>query len=118
MASIDASGGGDTPESVLDGFGHVLDNRQMEWSTDAFKFAVLLTDADYKTENLYGYSTLEEIADKLAKVNMTTSVITSTSLFGTYDVLSNKTGGLQVDIRSDFDKALADLADKIIDRAL
>ena len=118
LASIDANGGGDTPESVLDGFGHVLDNRHMEWSPDAFKFAVLLTDADYKTENIYGYSSLEEIADKLASKNLNTSVITSTSLFGTYNVLNSKTGGLQLDITSDFDKALSDLADKIIDRSL
>ena len=118
LASIDAFGGGDTPESVLDGFGHVLDNRYMGWSADAFKFAVLLTDADYKTENTCGYSSLEEIANKLASVNMTTSVITSRSLFDTYNVLNSKTGGLQVDITSDFDKALADLADKIIGRSM
>jgi len=118
LASIDADGGGDTPESVIDGFGHVLDNRHMDWSPDAFKFAVLLTDADYKTENIYGYSSLEEIANELASINMTTSVITSTYLFDTYNVLNNKTGGLQVDITSDFDKALSDLADKITGRSL
>lgn len=118
LASIDANGGGDTPESVLDGLGHVLDNRHMDWSPDAFKFAVLLTDADYKTENIYSYSSLEEIADKLASKNLNTSVITSTYLFDTYNVLNSKTGGLQVDITSDFDKALSDLADKIIDRSL
>ncbi|MBQ3022046.1 MAG: S-layer homology domain-containing protein [Clostridia bacterium] len=118
LASIGASGGGDNPESVLDGFGHVLDNRHMDWSDDAFKFAVLLTDADYKTENTYSYSSLEEIANELAAVRMTTSVITSTSLFDTYNVLNSKTGGLQIDITSDFDKALSDLADKITGRSL
>ena len=62
--------------------------------------------------------TQKEIADKLASKNLNTSVITSTSLFSTYEVLTSKTGGLQVNIRSDFDRALSDLADEIIDISL
>lgn len=118
LSSIRATGGGDTPETALDGFGKVLDNTCMDWSGDAYKFTVLLTDANYKVNNNYGLKSLEEVAEKMADKHITTSIITSSSYYSTYSVLCDKTGGIKASITSDFSTVLADLADKIVEVSL
>ena len=118
LSKITAYGGGDGPETALDAYGRVLDNTYMSWSGDAYKFTVLLTDADFKVNNKYGYKSLTEIADKLAEKNICSSIITSTGFYGTYTELPDKTGGIKADIRSDFSTVLSDLADRIVEVSL
>ena len=115
LGSIDANGGGDVPESVLDAFGCVLNNKYMDWTGDAYKFVILLTDADYKLENNHGISDLSSVANKLASSHVYTSVITSTGLYDTYRDLYEKTGGKTASITSNFDEILSSFADEIID---
>lgn len=118
LSKIDAFGGGDDDETPLDAFGRVLDNKYMNWSGDAYKFTVLLTDAGYKTNNTYGISSLTEVADRLSAKHINTSIITSSWLYSKYSVLTDKTDGIKADIMSDFSEVLSDLADRIVEVSL
>ena len=118
LNTIGVGGGGDAEETSVDAFGHVLDNKYMDWSGDAYKFAVLLTDAGCKTDNVYGIESLEEIASSLASKNINTSVITDMYAEETYKILSDSTEGIMADIMSDFGGVLSELADKIVEVSL
>ena len=116
LGSIRASGGGDGPETVMDPLGYVADNGLMSWRSDAYKFAFVLTDADYKTSNNYGYTSMSQLVDQLADMKVVTSVITSTSYTGTYSNLYSSTGGIWANINSaSFDEEMLALSDSIIE---
>jgi uncharacterized protein YjdB/pimeloyl-ACP methyl ester carboxylesterase/Mg-chelatase subunit ChlD len=114
LGNISVDGGGDTPETVIDGLGYLVGNKTIPWSSDAYKFAVVLTDANYKVDNRHGYGSLQEISDALLRKGINTSVITPTGEFGTYSALSDTTGGILADIYSDFDTVLEDLVKNIL----
>ena len=115
LGSIDASGGGDTPETVVDPLGYVADNNLMKWRSDAYRFAFVLTDANHKANNNYGYSSLEEVTDKLAEMEVVTSVICN-SYYDDYDYLYETTGGIWANIYSSyFDDEMLALSDSIIE---
>lgn len=116
LGSITASGGGDTPETVMDALGYVADNSLMKWRSDAYRFAFVLTDANYKTNNNYGYSSMSELTTKLDSMDVVTSVITSTSYQSTYSGLYNGTGGIYANINSSsFSTEMQNLSDSIIE---
>ena len=115
LASISVSGGGDTPETVIDPLGYVADNSLMSWRSDAYRFAFVLTDANHKTANNYGYDNLNEVADKLAEMEVVTSVICSSS-YNDYRYLYEKTGGIWADIySSNFSNEMLNLSNSIIE---
>ena len=116
LQGIDANGGGDGPETVMDALGYVADNDLMSWRSDAYRFAFVLTDANYKTNNNYGYTDLGTLTAKLANMNVVTSVITSSSYKSTYTGLYNGTGGIYADINSkSFDQEMMNLSNSIIE---
>lgn len=114
LGGIAADGGGDIPESVIDGLGYLVDGETIPWSSDSYKFAVVLTDAGYKVANRHGFNSLQEVADALLAAGITTSVVTEESEFSTYDALPATTGGIKADISSDFSTVLADLANQLL----
>lgn len=114
LNGISAGGGGDYPETVIDGLGYLADGETIPWSSDSYKFAVVLTDAGYKVANRHGFNSLQEVADALLAAGITTSVVTEESEFSTYDALPDTTGGIKADISSDFSTVLADLANQIL----
>lgn len=114
LNGISADGGGDYPETVIDGLGYLVDGETIPWSSDSYKFAVVLTDAGYKVANRHGFNSLQEVADALLAAGITTSVVTEESEFSTYDALPDTTGGIKADISSDFSTVLADLANQIL----
>lgn len=114
LNGISAGGGGDDPETVIDGLGYLVDGETIPWSSDSYKFAVVLTDAGYKIANRHGFNSLQEVADALLTAGITTSVVTEESEFSTYDALPDTTGGIKADISSDFSTVLADLANQIL----
>lgn len=114
LNGISAGGGGDYPETVIDGLGYLVDGETIPWSSDSYKFAVVLTDAGYKIANRHGFNSLQEVADALLTAGITTSVVTEESEFSTYDALPDTTGGIKADISSDFSTVLADLANQIL----
>ena len=114
LNGISADGGGDYPETVIDGLGYLVDGETIPWSSDSYKFAVVLTDSGYKIANRHGFNSLQEVADALLTAGITTSVVTEESEFSTYDALPDTTGGIKADISSDFSTVLADLANQIL----
>ena len=115
LASISVSGGGDGPETVIDPLGYVADNSLMSWRSDAYRFAFVLTDANHKTHNSYGYKNLTEVADKLAEMEVVTSVICSKS-YNDYKYLYEKTGGIWANINSsNFANEMLNLSNSIIE---
>lgn len=114
LGGIAADGGGDIPESVIDGLGYLVDGETIPWSSDSYKFAVVLTDAGYKVANRHGFNSLQEVADALLHAGINTSVVTEESEFSTYEELYTTTGGTRANIYSDFSTVLVDLANQIL----
>lgn len=114
LNGISAGGGGDDPETVIDGLGYLVDGETIPWSSDSYKFAVVLTDAGCKIANRHGYNSLQEVADALLQADIHTSVVTKASEYSTYKELYTTTGGTKADIYSDFSTVLADLANQIL----
>lgn len=113
LGNIRATGGGDGPETAVDALGAVADS-SMNWRSDAHKFAFVLTDADYKVDNNYGYKSFTEVVDALEALGVVTSVITSTYYNGTYRYLYEKTNGIFANISSSgFDAQMLALSDSI-----
>lgn len=115
LGNISVSGGGDTPETAIDALGMMADKDNMSWRSDAHKFAFVLTDADYKVNNNYGYENLDDITRTLAGMNVVTSVITSTGYCqNTYKSLYDTTGGIFANINaSNFNAEMLALSDSI-----
>ena len=115
LAKINVNGGGDGPETPIDALGYIADTDTMRWRSDAHKFAYVLTDANYKDDNTYGYTDLDDITRTLAGLNIVTSVITSNGYKSAYSTLYNTTGGIYADIyASDFNAEMLTLSDNII----
>lgn len=105
-------GGGDIPETVFDALGYVADEESLKFRSLTHKFAIVLTDADYKEANSFEMKK-EDVIEKLEKQNINTSVITSKSYFDTYkDVIGSE--GITTNINSKtFSDDLIKLADVI-----
>ena len=114
LNGISAGGGGDDQETVIDGLGYLVDGETIPWSSDSYKFAVVLTDAGCKIANRHGYNSLQEVADALLQADIHTSVVTTASEYSTYEELYTTTVGTKADIYSDFSTVLADLANQIL----
>lgn len=112
---INIDGGGPIEETPLDALGFLLDDLTMLWSTDAYRFAVVLTDAPFRIDNRHGFTSLNEVAGELASRRINTSVITSPAIYGQYSALTNRTNGILGDIdSSEFALVLQELADNIM----
>lgn len=112
---IDAEGGGDYDETLIDALGIVADDEQMHWRSDANRFAFVLTDATVKNDNRFGYANLSEVTEKLAEMQVVTSVITKTGLKSHYNELISETGGIFANIASSsFGSEMMALADSIV----
>lgn len=105
-----AEGGGDGPETAIDGLAtaEALDFRQ-----NANKFVILVTDADYKTDNNFGVSSMDEMTGMLKNAGIVTSVISELGYESIYRNLYTETGGVFGNIRGNFKAILLELAGKI-----
>lgn len=101
-------GGGDTPETPIDGLEMA---RQLDWRSDAAKFVVLVTDADYKNNNNFGISNMQEMASMFLNNGIIVSAISYDASI--YSTLTNTTGGLYGYIYGNFSDVLLGLAEKI-----
>ena len=104
IGSISLANGGDTPETAVDGL--MLANTAST-RTDARVFYILVTDASYKNNNLYGVKNMSEAADIFVDESINVSVITTTSEMSDYSALS-ATGGIQSNIYGNFADDLLD----------
>ncbi len=113
IGQLDADGGGDTPESVLDVLGNAVEREVMTFNSDAARFAFLLTDADYKNENTHGIADMEELIKRLNEFGVATSVITTKDYFRDYRSLAYGTGGILINLRGDFESGMSAFAASI-----
>ncbi len=112
IARLTVTGGGDREETVIDALeaARLLDTRE---GVDTF--FVVVTDADYKSENNYGVASMEEEIETLRADGIVTSVVTKPTYYGVYRPLTDVTGGLLTNIDGNFATELAKLADMIQD---
>lgn len=109
-SSVD--GGGDTPETLFDALGYVTDEKTLKFRSDAHKFVIVLSDANYKENNNFGLNK-SSLLEKLEKQKINTSVITEKYYFDEYKDIIGSTG-IVTDIRSKtFSDDLLKLADVI-----
>ncbi|NLL72837.1 MAG: VWA domain-containing protein [Clostridiales bacterium] len=110
ISNLYINGGGDTPETAIDGLAMAYN---LDYRSNANKFVVLVTDADYKVNNQYGIKSMNEISDMLKSKNIITSVIAPTYYRSYYTTLYQNTDGIFADIYGDFSSELLKLADRI-----
>lgn len=124
IETLEVIGGGDYPESLVDALGYVVSDDVMTFNKFAAKFAFVLTDADYKVGNRWGYESLDQVADKLSAKGIQTTVVTHPdnyaedegTLSDRYTGLVEKTGGKLIDLSSDFATELSTYAKDIISK--
>lgn len=124
IETLEVIGGGDYPESLVDALGYVVSDDVMTFNKFAAKFAFVLTDADYKVGNRWGYESLDQVADKLSAKGIQTTVVTHPdnyaedegTLSDRYTGLVEKTGGKIIDLSSDFATELSTYAKDIISK--
>ncbi len=117
LKTVYADDGGDTPETPFDALGYLTDDKTMLWSSNAYKFAVLITDAPYKNDNRHGITDMEDMISRLSSREIYTSVITDYGEFETYGDLATQTGGILADLYDDFSDVLGDYAESIYSTA-
>lgn len=110
ISKLSVSGGGDTPESAIDGLEMA---RQLDLRSSSQKFFVLVTDADYKVNNNYGIKSMSEMVDLLVNDDINVSVISNSYYESTYKSLYEGTGGIFADVSGNFKDKLLAIADMI-----
>lgn len=116
LEDIPLGDGGDWAETPIDALGEIANIDAMNYRSDAHKFAFVLTDADYKNNNNYGYADMDDITRTLAGLNIVTSVITDSYYKPTYRTLYNGTNGIYANIyASDFNAEMLTLSNSIVE---
>lgn len=107
IKGLAADGGGDWPETLVDALGLAA---TLDYRENADKFIVIITDAYYKTDNNYGYESLEEVIDTLDSEGVITSVVTYPYNEQVYSYITEK-GGLYCNLYKNFSEELKKLTD-------
>lgn len=113
IGNLEARGGGDEPESLVDALGNVADSSIMNFNSAAAKFVFVVTDASYKDDNNHDLYGMYDVIDKLQTQNIATSVITGKSKYFYYNDLSHSTKGTMMNIEGDFRSIMGRYAAKI-----
>lgn len=95
---ISLAGGGDGPETAVDGIMHA--KTELSTRQDARVFYILLTDYSNKINNNYGVGSMEECGQILADADINLSVICPTEYYSHYSPLTSVTGGASLNISS------------------
>lgn len=97
--SLSPWGGGDFEETAIDG---LAEANFLEYRKNAAKFVFLITDATYKIQNNHSINNMTDMAQKLQKNGIYTSVVTYPSYYYAYDELATITGGELISMSGDF----------------
>ncbi len=120
-ANIKDGDGGDNPETLLDALGYVVDGKTFNLGgtahegQKAHKFVIVLSDAEYKVENNFGY-TESSMYEELKAQDINVSVITKPYHYDIYKNIVDEKDGKEhfFDINSPtFSKELEKLANEI-----
>ena len=110
ISALALGDGGDYPECALDALETA---RLLDMRASAGKIFILVTDANYKTDNRYGIASMDDEIDLLKNAGVMCSVISKPFWESEYSDLCNETNGLWGDIYGDFKGELTALAEKI-----
>lgn len=110
IAKLTVNGGGDGPETAIDGLEMA---RRLNLRTSSQKFFVLVTDANYKIANNYGIESMSKMINLLVNDKINVSVVSNTRYNSTYRELYESTGGLFANVGSNFKDELLKIADMI-----
>ena len=111
VAALGIYGGGDTPESAVDALNSA---RNMKFRSGVNKYIILITDANYKNGIVENpKATMEDEISKLSLFNISTSVVTSTGYYSTYNELVTKKDGVKGNIYNNFATELRPLIAKM-----
>ena len=114
LTTVTAWGGGDNDETPIDALGYLT---KISWSSDAYKFAMLITDAGYKTNNTHGISGMSQMISLLRERDIQVSTVTNSYDQRTYGALAGGTGGIQANLYGSFGTLLLEYADTVIGSA-
>lgn len=110
ISRLNATGGGDYPETVIDALEMA---RQLDLRSSSQKFFIVVTDAEYKIDNNYGISSMSEMIEYLVNDNINVSVVSDLRNKAVYQHLYEETGGIYANIYGDFRVQLLSIASKI-----
>ena len=110
IASLTLGDGGDYPECALDA---LETSRLLDMRASAGKIFVLVTDANYKTDNRYGIASMNDEIDLLKNAGVSCCVISKPFWANEYYDLYTETNGTWGDIYGDFSTELSELAESI-----
>ena len=110
ISSLTLGDGGDYPECALDA---LETSRLLDMRASAGKIFVLVTDANYKTDNRYGIASMDDEIELLQNAGVSCCVISKPFWVNEYRDLYTKTDGTWGDIYGNFSLQLAAVADKI-----
>lgn len=110
VGSLGAYGGGDGPETAVDG---LEEARNLGFRRGVSKHIILATDADYKVNNRFGIASMEEEIQKLIQDEIIVSVITKSGYESYYKPLYSKTEGIYANISGNFAVELDKLKEHI-----
>ena len=113
LGNLGSTYGGDIPECAIDGLAMAY-NLDMRESSE--KCVVLITDANYKIHNNYGYTSDVELFEEMAKKGISVSVVTDPAYFRTYDAVVSRTRGIKCGIYGEFSKELFKISDFISEK--
>lgn len=120
LNAISATGGGDGPETAIDGLGQMF-VPSFGFRSDAARFCVLLTDANYKIDNRLSITSDKDIIDRLPENNIHTSVITRPgyfSLYGDFVSKGHSTSGEDAGVLADISGSYAILLKKLAEAVI
>lgn len=112
IAALSVNGGGDREETVIDA---LMAATYLESRADAKTFYIVVTDADYKVNNNYGVSGMDEMIATLVANDTNTSVVTKTRYYDIYRELTDSTNGILANIDGNFADELWRLSDLIVE---
>ena len=113
LQNLGRTGGGDTPECAIDALAmaYNLDMRE-----SAEKCFVLVTDADYKIANNFGYTSDTQLFNEIANKDINVAVATGTGYYSVYKKLVDTTKGFCCNIYGNFQKELLKISDFISEK--
>ena len=103
LSSFDISGGGDTPESLVDALECA---RKMNYRTGVGKYIIVITDANYKEGSASSYyATMSGEIQNLKSNGFSISVVTESKYYSIYEDLTSDTDGVLTNINENFSSA-------------
>ncbi len=106
ISGMNATGGGDVPETDIDGLGQAY---SLNYRSSASKYLFLITDTTYKNDNNFGLTSLTDIATKLHNKGIMTNIIVPTSYYSTYAPLVSDPEKSKISINSNFCDSMYDI---------